>query len=79
LPNASLEPYPFKDLIDHIKRLFDAYGPQRCYWGTDVTNGMAKADWGQRLTHMRDEIKFISEDDKDWVLGKAIMARLGWA
>src|SRR5262245_57968269 len=38
LVNASLEPYPFRDLNDHLKRVFDAYGPQRCYWGTDLTN-----------------------------------------
>jgi predicted TIM-barrel fold metal-dependent hydrolase len=78
LPNASVEPYPFNDLTDHIKRLFDAFGPRRCYWGTDVTNNMAKADWKQRLTHFTEELKFMSEADKDWVLGKSIMSRLGW-
>ena len=28
----------------HIRRLFDAYGPQRCYWGTDLTNGFDQGD-----------------------------------
>ncbi len=51
LPNSSLEPYPFKDLTPHLKRVFDAYGPQRCHWGTDVTNGMDRGSWRQRLTH----------------------------
>ena len=78
LPNASLEPYPFKDLTEHIKKLFDAYGPQRSHWGTDITNGLAKADWKQRLAHFTEEIKFMSEDDKDWVLGKSIVQRLKW-
>jgi predicted TIM-barrel fold metal-dependent hydrolase len=79
LPNASLEPYPFRDLTDHLKRVFDAYGPQRCHWGTDVTNGMAKANWKQRLTHFTEELPFLSESDKDWVLGRSIMQRLKWA
>ncbi len=78
LPNASLEPYPFKDLTEHIKRLFDAYGPQRSHWGTDVTNGMARVGWKQRLTHFTEELKFLSESDKDWVLGRAILERLKW-
>src|SRR5262249_38994792 len=32
-PNYSTETYPFRDFTPHIRRLFDAYGPQRCYWG----------------------------------------------
>lgn len=79
LPNASLEPYPFKDLTPHIKRVFDAYGPQRCHWGTDVTNGMARVGWKQRLTHVSETLDFLSETDKDWVLGRSIMQRLKWA
>jgi predicted TIM-barrel fold metal-dependent hydrolase len=79
LPNASLEPYPFKDLTPHLKRVFDAYGPQRCHWGTDATNGMARVNWRQRLTHFTETIDFMSESDKDWVLGRSIMQRLKWA
>ena len=78
LPNASLEPYPFSDLTPHIHRLFDAYGPQRCYWGTDVTNGMARVGWKQRLSHFTEELKFLSDSDKDWVMGRAIRERLKW-
>ena len=79
LPNSSLEPYPFKDLNEHIKRVFDAFGPQRCYWGTDVTNGMGRSDWKQRLAHFTEAVDFMSEQDKDWVLGRAIMQRLKWS
>jgi predicted TIM-barrel fold metal-dependent hydrolase len=79
LPNASLEPYPFKDLTPHIRRVFDAYGPQRCHWGTDVTNGMARVGWRRRLTHVSETLDFLKEPDKDWVLGRAILERLKWA
>jgi predicted TIM-barrel fold metal-dependent hydrolase len=77
-PNNSTEPYPFRDFLPHIRRLFDAYGPQRCYWGTDLTNGFAKATYKQRITHFTEELGFLSEEDKDWVMGRAILARLGW-
>jgi predicted TIM-barrel fold metal-dependent hydrolase len=79
LVNASLEPYPFADLTEHLRRVFDAYGPQRCYWGTDVTNAMARATWRQRVTHFTEELKFLSASDKDWVMGRAIRERLRWA
>ena len=37
-PFYSSESYPFRDMTEHIRRLFDAFGPRRCYWGTDLTN-----------------------------------------
>ena len=75
----SLEPYPFRDTAVHVKRLFDAYGPQRCHWGTDITNSFTKASYRQRVTHVTEELSFLSESDKDWVMGRAILARLKWA
>ena len=77
-PGISSEAYPFKDVSDHIKRVFDAFGPRRCHWGTDMTNSFAKATYKQRVTHFTEELKFLSEDDKDWVMGKSILAKLGW-
>jgi len=78
-PALSLESYPFRDVTPHIRRLFDAYGPRRCYWGTDMTNSFAKATYRQRITHFTEELDFLSEDDKDWVMGRAILERLKWA
>jgi predicted TIM-barrel fold metal-dependent hydrolase len=77
-PGISREPYPFRDAAVHIKRVFDAYGPQRCYWGTDLTNSYAKASYRQRISHFTEELSFLSESDKDWVMGRAIVARLNW-
>jgi predicted TIM-barrel fold metal-dependent hydrolase len=75
----SVESYPFRDMTVHLKRLFDAYGPQRCHWGTDITNSLASASYRQRITHVTEELSFLSESDKDWVMGRAILARLKWA
>ena len=33
----------------------------------------------QRISHFTEELPFLSEEDKDWVMGKAILARLNWA
>jgi predicted TIM-barrel fold metal-dependent hydrolase len=78
-PNYSAEPYPFRDFTPHIKRLFEAFGPQRCHWGTDMTNGFAKATYQQRITHFTEELPFLTEADKDQIMGKAILARLRWS
>jgi predicted TIM-barrel fold metal-dependent hydrolase len=78
-PNMSLDSYPFRDVTEHLRRVFDAYGPQRCYWGTDLTNSFAKASYRQRISHFTEELSFLTESDKDWVMGRAILDRLKWA
>ena len=78
-PSYSSEPYPYRDMTVHIRRLFDAYGPRRCHWGTDMTNSFAKATYRERITHFTEELDFLSEEDKDWVMGRGILARLDWA
>jgi predicted TIM-barrel fold metal-dependent hydrolase len=78
-PTFSSESYPFRDMAVHIRRCYDAFGPQRCYWGTDMTNSFAKATYKQRITQFTEELPFLSEEDKDWVMGRGILARLRWS
>ena len=75
----SKEPYPYRDINPLIKELFDAFGPQRCYWGTDITSSFARATWRQRVTRFTEELDFLTEEDKDWVMGRAIVERLKWS
>lgn len=42
--------------------------------GPFLPHGMNK----QRITHFTEELPFLSEQDKDWIMGRAIVARLGW-
>jgi predicted TIM-barrel fold metal-dependent hydrolase len=76
--NYSQEGYPFRDVNPHIQKLFEAYGPQRSHWGTDMTNGFDRATYRQRITHFTEELPFLTESDKDWVMGRAIQQRLNW-
>lgn len=78
--NFSKQPYPHADLNPHIKRLFEAFGPQRSYWGTDITNGVfTQVPYRQRIAHFTEALGFLTEDDKNWVMGRAILARLKWS
>lgn len=78
-PGHSSEAYPFRDMTPHLKRVFEAFGRERCYWGTDLTNSLDKASYRQRVTHFTETLDFLSEEDKDWVMGRAILKRLNWA
>jgi predicted TIM-barrel fold metal-dependent hydrolase len=77
-PAYSSQAYPFRDMTPLLRGCFDAFGPQRCYWGTDITNSLAKATYRQRIEHFMEVLDFLSEEDKDWVMGRALIARLGW-
>jgi predicted TIM-barrel fold metal-dependent hydrolase len=78
IPLFSNQPYPWRDVIPHMHRLFDAYGPQRCHWGTDMTNSFGKATLRQRITQFTEELPFLTESDKDWIMGRSLLARLRW-
>jgi hypothetical protein len=46
--------------------------------GADLTNTYAKGSYRQRISHFTEELSFLSESDKDWVMGRAIVQRLKW-
>jgi predicted TIM-barrel fold metal-dependent hydrolase len=77
-PVYSQQSYPFHDLDGYIRRLVDAFGPQRCMWGTDLSHALEKATYRQCVTHFTEELKFLSEQDKEWIMGRSVAECLGW-
>jgi predicted TIM-barrel fold metal-dependent hydrolase len=75
-PCYSNEPYPFRDLQPFIKRIFDAYGPQRMLWGADRTR--LTSTHTECLDHVRRSLDFLSAEDKEWILGKTLAEVLNW-
>lgn len=62
---------PYLDLAPMIRRLCDAYGPERLMWATDcpyqVDQGHTYAD---SIELVRNRLDFLSEGDRDWLLRK---------
>jgi len=78
-PTYSHEAYPFADMATFIRQVVEAYGRKRCFWGTDLTHSFDTCTYRQRITQFTETLDFLSEEDKDWVMGRALMARLGWS
>ena len=36
-PGYSAEPYPFPTMQTYLRQIYDAFGPHRMFWGTDIT------------------------------------------
>jgi predicted TIM-barrel fold metal-dependent hydrolase len=73
------EPYPYRNMSVQFRRVFDAFGPRRCHWETDLTKSFKEGGYRQRIAHFTEALDFLSEDDKDWIMGRAILERLKWA
>ena len=49
----SQKPYPFPDIWDPLARVFDAWGFDRCLWGTDWTRAFAVVNYEQAVEPFR--------------------------
>lgn len=76
LPAFVTEGYPYPSLREPIRRIVDAFGPQRTFWGTDLTRN--PATYRQAITHFTEELDFLSDADKALIMGRAVCDWLGW-
>jgi len=73
------EPYPYRNMSAQFRRVVEAFGPRRCHWETDITKSFKDGNYRQRIAHFTEAMDFLSEDDKDWIMGRALLERLKWA
>jgi predicted TIM-barrel fold metal-dependent hydrolase len=76
-PTHSRETYPFRDMHDYIRRIIDAFGPQRCFWGTDLSHMLHSCSYREGVTLFTEELKLPAET-LEWIMGRAICEKLGW-
>jgi len=72
--SLSHQQYPYLDAQEHVKRLHQAFGPRRLMWATDwpIVEQTPNATYANALRVVRDDMKFLNEDDKQWMLSKTI-------
>jgi len=75
-PAYSSAPYPFRNIHDELHRIFDAFGPQRFFWGTDITR--MPCSFRQCVTMFTEELPWLKGRDLELVMGQAVKAWLGW-
>jgi predicted TIM-barrel fold metal-dependent hydrolase len=75
-PSYSSEAYPYRNIHQHLRRLYDAFGPERLFWGTDITR--MPCSWRQCVTLFTEELPWLPEPDKELIMGRALCAWLDW-
>lgn len=76
LPTYTSDEYPYRSLHPHLRRVYDAFGPKRIFWGTDLTR--LPCSYSQAITMFTEEIPWLTAEDKDWIMGRGLCEWLDW-
>lgn len=70
LPTGSAEAYPFRDMHRALRQIVDAYGPDRCVWGSDFPTELwcPKVTYAGHLRLFREELQ-LSAAEQAAILG----------
>jgi predicted TIM-barrel fold metal-dependent hydrolase len=76
LPCYVDEAYPFRSLFPLVRRVVDAFGPERCFWGTDLSH--LPCPYKQVVTLFTEEMKWRSSTELEWIMGRGLAQWLNW-
>jgi predicted TIM-barrel fold metal-dependent hydrolase len=74
----SHEPFPYKDIWDPLGRIFDAFGLDRCLWGTDWTRAVALLTYEQGVEAFR-VTDLLSDSDRAALMGETLARVYNWS
>lgn len=76
LPCYSTDRYPYRSLHGYIRQAYDAFGPRRLFWGSDLSR--SPIPYRQHVTMFTEEIPWLTAEDKEWIMGRGVCEWLGW-
>lgn len=56
--------YPYPEAQNHIRQVYDRFGPDRLIWGGDTPNVERYCTYRQALTYVYDYCDFLTEEDR---------------
>jgi predicted TIM-barrel fold metal-dependent hydrolase len=74
----SRQPYPFNDIWDPLARVFDAWGFERCLWGTDWTRAFAVVNYENAVVPFVQTSR-LSESERAMLMGGACIKAYRWS
>jgi L-fuconolactonase len=72
------KPYPFPDIWDPLFRIFDAWGFDRCLWGTDWTRAFAVVNYEQAVEPFL-KTNRLTTSERAMLMGGATARVYGWS
>ncbi|MEE2658913.1 MAG: amidohydrolase family protein [Candidatus Latescibacterota bacterium] len=75
--HKSQQPFPHADIHDHYRQLWQAFGRERCMWGTNFPGILGSTGYQPSLDLFGDHLDFLSDQDKEWLFART--AREVWS
>jgi predicted TIM-barrel fold metal-dependent hydrolase len=76
VPSMATDAYPFRTAHPVLRKVFDAYGADRMFWGTDITR--MQCTWRECVEMFTTELPWLKGSDQDKVMGRGIENWIGW-
>lgn len=76
LPCYTKGVYPYHNLHSYIRRVYDAFGPRRMFWGTDLSR--LPCTYRQAVTMFTEEMPWLSSRDLEYIMGRGVCEWIGW-
>jgi len=76
LPNCSTDDYPFPSLHEPLRQVYDAFGPQRVFWGSDLTR--LRCPYRELVTMFTEGLPWLKGSELEWVMGRGVCEWFGW-
>jgi len=76
LPCWAPDAYPYRWLHPYIRKVYDAFGARRMFWGSDLSR--LPCSYRQCVTLFTEEIPWLTAEDKEWIMGRGLCEWLGW-
>jgi L-fuconolactonase len=73
----SREAFPYNDIWDPLARIFDAFGFDRCLWGTDWTRAVGLLTYNQGVEAFRLTDR-LSDGERATLMGGTLQSVYGW-
>jgi L-fuconolactonase len=73
---STVDAYPYPSLHGPLRQVYDAFGPERIFWATDLSR-MTVA-YSEVVTMFTEGIAWLSEADKRLIMGEAVCRWLDW-
>jgi predicted TIM-barrel fold metal-dependent hydrolase len=74
----SHRPFPYDDIWDPVMRIIDAFGLDRCMWGTDWTRATALLTYAQGVDAFLATNR-LSDSDRATLMGGTVQKVYGWS
>lgn len=82
LPHYSSVGYPHPDVWPHVLRVIEHFGPERSFWGTDITWGGEGKDlvrlYREAVQMMERALAPLGEQERAAVMGRGLLDWIGW-